>query len=228
MTAWVSRIGGNDVLRPAGLAGGLLGFLEKEIDLGGLEARQLDLEVEVDQGLQLDRQDLPVPAGLLGQSVVGKDVGPLLGLREVGQPTVGTTERPSSLAAATRPWPAMICPWSSISTGLQKPNRSMLLAIWRICFLEWVRALPVGLERFRRKHLHLQARSEFGDGPAVTGAVTVRNRVILRETRGFFETAHGALHENGIRGHRQIRKAGPDEFRRPGSPEGFGRIRHPA
>jgi hypothetical protein len=29
---------------------------------------------------------------------------------------------------------------SSIRTGLVKPNRSMLAAIWRICLREWVRA----------------------------------------------------------------------------------------
>jgi DNA invertase Pin-like site-specific DNA recombinase len=31
--------------------------------------------------------------------------------------------------------------WVGVSTGLQKPKRFMLLAIWPICFLEWVRAL---------------------------------------------------------------------------------------
>src|SRR5262245_10948859 len=36
----------------------------------------------------------------------------------------------------------MIEPSSPIRTGLVKPNRRMLSAICRICFLEWVRALP--------------------------------------------------------------------------------------
>jgi len=34
----------------------------------------------------------------------------------------------------------MICLWSSIKTGLQNPNLSMLAAIWRICFFECVLA----------------------------------------------------------------------------------------
>jgi hypothetical protein len=34
----------------------------------------------------------------------------------------------------------MISSPSLISTGLVKPNRSMLAAICRSCFLEWVRA----------------------------------------------------------------------------------------
>src|ERR1700704_3869459 len=36
----------------------------------------------------------------------------------------------------------MISPSFPIRTGLVKPNRWMLSAICRICFLEWVRALP--------------------------------------------------------------------------------------
>ena len=54
----------------------------------------------------------------------------------------GTVARPSSFAAATRPWPARIMFDSSISTGLVKPKVRMLSAIWRTCFFEWVRALP--------------------------------------------------------------------------------------
>jgi hypothetical protein len=37
------------------------------------------------QKLQLDPQDLRVPARLLGELVVGQDVGPALGLSEMGQ-----------------------------------------------------------------------------------------------------------------------------------------------
>src|SRR5258707_7000632 len=48
---------------------------------------------------------------------------------------------PRSLAASTRPWPAMICFSSSTRIGLQNPNFWMLFAICRICFLECVRAL---------------------------------------------------------------------------------------
>jgi hypothetical protein len=65
-------IGRDDVLGPAGRADSLLSFLEAEFDFGSREARQLDLEVEIDQGLQLDREDLAVPAGFLGRTVVGR------------------------------------------------------------------------------------------------------------------------------------------------------------
>jgi len=34
----------------------------------------------------------------------------------------------------------MISLSSLIRTGFVNPNRSMLVAIWRICFFEWVRA----------------------------------------------------------------------------------------
>ena len=75
---WVVRIGRDASSGPPARRRPL-GLLENEVDLGGLEAGQLDLEVQVDQGLQLDRQDLPVPAGFLGQPIVGKDIGALLG-----------------------------------------------------------------------------------------------------------------------------------------------------
>src|SRR5262249_235172 len=48
---------------------------------------------------------------------------------------------PRSLAASTRPWPAMIRLLSSIRTGLQKPNFLMLFAICRTCWGECVLAL---------------------------------------------------------------------------------------
>jgi hypothetical protein len=53
---------------------------------GGLKACQVNLEIEVDERLQLDGQDLAVPASLLGEPVVGQHVGAFLGVREVRQP----------------------------------------------------------------------------------------------------------------------------------------------
>src|SRR5262245_5479896 len=47
----------------------------------------------------------------------------------------------------------MICLASSTKTGLQKPNCSMLLAIWRICFFECVRAL-LGCGRSSRTRVY--------------------------------------------------------------------------
>ena len=65
------------------------GVLEDDVDLRHLEPGQLDLDVEVDQALQLDRQKLLVPAGLLGELVVGQDVGALIGLAQMRQPAGG-------------------------------------------------------------------------------------------------------------------------------------------
>jgi hypothetical protein len=64
---------------------------------------------------------------------------------------------PKSLAAATLPCPARIVPASSIRTGLVKPKAFMLSAIWRTCFLEWVRALLVnGCSRETPRTRHQQ------------------------------------------------------------------------
>jgi DNA topoisomerase/Toprim domain len=55
----------------------------------------------------------------------------------------GLVPNPISFAASIRPWPAMLSPSSPTSTGLVKPNRRMLSAICRTCFLEWVRESPL-------------------------------------------------------------------------------------
>jgi hypothetical protein len=63
----------------------LLAAFDQEIDLGRLESDHGEIEVEVDLGeaLQLDREEVFVPACILGESVVGDDVGPDLGLGKV-------------------------------------------------------------------------------------------------------------------------------------------------
>lgn len=53
---------------------------------------------------------------------------------------------PSRRAASRRPWPARIMLAASMTNGFKNPNFRMLAAIWRICFLEWVRAF-LGLGR---------------------------------------------------------------------------------
>ena len=63
-----------------------LSFLKDEVHFGGFKAGQLDIETEVDQRLQLDGQDFPVPPCLLSELVVGEDVSPLIGLAEMRQP----------------------------------------------------------------------------------------------------------------------------------------------
>ena len=72
---------GNCIVRPIGTVGiRLARLVDDEVDLGQAEAGQLDVEVEVDQRLQLDREDLLVPAGIERELVVGEHVGPPLGL----------------------------------------------------------------------------------------------------------------------------------------------------
>ena len=61
-------------------------FFKDEVDLRRLEPGQFDVDVEFDQPLQFDRQELFVPAGPLGELVVGKDIGALLGLAQMRQP----------------------------------------------------------------------------------------------------------------------------------------------
>jgi hypothetical protein len=66
-------------LAAAGAARALLGVIDDKIDLGQREARELDIEVEVDQALELDREHFPVPTGIEGELVVGDHVGSPLG-----------------------------------------------------------------------------------------------------------------------------------------------------
>src|SRR5215207_6807612 len=44
--------------------GALFRLLDHEVDLGEREARELDIELDVDQGLELDRQHVSVPPGV--------------------------------------------------------------------------------------------------------------------------------------------------------------------
>jgi hypothetical protein len=56
------------------------------VDVCRFEACKLDIEIEINELLQFDRQNFPVPTDLLGQPVVGQDVRPFLGGRQVGEP----------------------------------------------------------------------------------------------------------------------------------------------
>ena len=66
----------------------LHGADDETIDLSRVETGYLDIEVELDLGerLELDREQLLVPAGQFGQAVVGDNVGAKLLFREVAQP----------------------------------------------------------------------------------------------------------------------------------------------
>ena len=57
--------------------------IQQNVDLGGLEAGHFDLDVELEQLGQLEPQGIGIPAGILGQPVVGDDVGALLGCGEM-------------------------------------------------------------------------------------------------------------------------------------------------
>jgi hypothetical protein len=60
-------------------------IVEDQVDLRLAEARQINLEIEVDQRLQFLRQDLTVPAAILGELVVGEEVSAPFRRSEVGE-----------------------------------------------------------------------------------------------------------------------------------------------
>ena len=67
-------VDGRDLVGGVGLVA-LRGVADQEVDLGGLEADHLEVEIEVQlrQALELDGEEVLVPAGELGQPVVGDD-----------------------------------------------------------------------------------------------------------------------------------------------------------
>jgi hypothetical protein len=64
---------------------GLPGFIEHQFDFGEREARDLQVEFEVDQGLQFNGEKLTVPAGVEGELVVRQDICPALSRIEMRQ-----------------------------------------------------------------------------------------------------------------------------------------------
>jgi hypothetical protein len=82
---WVRRRLGHLVL---GLGRLRPGAFERQqpLELGGVEAEQIEVEPFVAQPAELLGQQRLVPAGGGGELVVGDDVGPLLGLGEMLQP----------------------------------------------------------------------------------------------------------------------------------------------
>jgi hypothetical protein len=58
----------------------LLHVIEDEVGLREAETREFDIEFQVDEALQLDGQDLAIPAGIQGQFVVGKNVRSSFGI----------------------------------------------------------------------------------------------------------------------------------------------------
>ena len=128
---------GHGVLAFRGVRISLVGFVQ-QIDLGEAEPGQLDIELQVDEGLELDGQHLLVPTGIERELVVGEHVCPPLGLGEVRERIVGTfsTEQLGGLDPAMAGNDFALI---ETSTGLLNPKRSMSAICW-ICFFEWVRA----------------------------------------------------------------------------------------
>ena len=64
----------------------LFGVVQENVDFGEGEAGELDVELNVNEGLELDRQDIAIPAGVLRKLVVGDHIGAALRLGQVRQP----------------------------------------------------------------------------------------------------------------------------------------------
>jgi len=100
------------------------------VDLGGLKARQEHIEAQINKALQLDCEDLVIPACLLNEAIVSKDISLLLGLTEMRtKRTVG----PSSYSAALLLRPDHggdnLVIVVRREPGCWKPKRSILRAI---------------------------------------------------------------------------------------------------
>ena len=118
--------------------------LNPQIDLGRLEARRLDLEIEryVRKLLQNNRHFAIVPARAVRQLVVGEHVGFGLLLAQMLEADHRRFGEPEQLGRLSRPCPATTRFALSTRMGALKPNASMLRAIARICSRECFRGLP--------------------------------------------------------------------------------------
>jgi hypothetical protein len=78
---------GRHRVRP-GFVGWRFRTIQQQVDLGRREAGDLEVEVELQAGelLELERETRLVPAGVLGQPVVGQDEGAPLRITQVLQP----------------------------------------------------------------------------------------------------------------------------------------------
>jgi len=77
---------GHGIFRAARCVVCLAGILQDDVDFRYLEPGQFDLDVEIDQILELNRQKLLVPPGFLGELVIGQDVGALIRLAQMREP----------------------------------------------------------------------------------------------------------------------------------------------
>jgi len=67
-----------------GIRGRFPGLSEDKVDLGQREAGNLDTEVEIDEGLEFNREHFAVPARIQSKLVIRDDIGPALGGIEMG------------------------------------------------------------------------------------------------------------------------------------------------
>src|SRR5262245_28560821 len=74
---------GNDIFRLKRAIQLFGGFPEHQIDLGGGKARELDLEIRINERLKLDCQRLAIPSGLFREAIVRKDVRALFRFGQV-------------------------------------------------------------------------------------------------------------------------------------------------
>lgn len=72
------------------------GIVYREIYLGETEPCEFDVELEIDQALQFDREQFRVPVGIL-RNLVGQNIGPALCLPHMGQSECGHLEHAKTL-----------------------------------------------------------------------------------------------------------------------------------
>src|SRR6516164_7624350 len=77
---------GNFVLGAGAFLPSFLGIMQDELDVTHVEASQLDVEVKIDQTLQFNGENFPVPTGFFGEPVISDDVSALVRRREMTEP----------------------------------------------------------------------------------------------------------------------------------------------
>ena len=99
------RCVGVDLRDPVRIVVGLGGAEDKAVDLCRVETDDLDIEVELDlaERPQLNRQQFLVPTGQLGQAVIGDDVRLNLCFGEVAQPDCRDLFEPEQLRRLQAP-----------------------------------------------------------------------------------------------------------------------------
>jgi hypothetical protein len=80
--------------------------------------------------LQLDLEDLPVPASQLGQPIVGDHIRPALRIGQMVQPNAGDAFKTKALGGLDAAVAGNARLSESTRTGLLKPNLPIEAAIW--------------------------------------------------------------------------------------------------